>query len=246
MSLRVEFEKSGSWMFRHRSHLPLLALPIIIGSLMSHTYIGQSYALTELWQAGCLLVSLLGLAVRILTVGHTPSKTSGRNTSIQVAETLNTTGMYSLVRHPLYFGNYLMVLGFAMFFHTWWMVLLTTTLYALYYERIMFAEEAFLRERFGETFEQWAAVTPAILPRFGRWRSPALPFSWRTVLRREYTGFFLIIAAFFLLDTAGDSLLVGRAHVDFHWAALLLLGGMIYLTLRTLKKRTKILHVEGR
>ncbi|MGB8874133.1 MAG: hypothetical protein WCC75_12145, partial [Desulfobaccales bacterium] len=45
--------------------------------------------------------------------GLPPRGTSGRNTQGQVAETLNTTGIYSLVRNPLYLGNFLIWLGLS-------------------------------------------------------------------------------------------------------------------------------------
>ena len=80
-----------------------------------------------------------------------------------------------------------------MFIVTWGTVLLVTALYIIYYERIMFAEEAFLRIRFGEFFEQWASATPAIIPRFSGWKPPSQEFSWRNVIRREYTGLFVMI-----------------------------------------------------
>jgi protein-S-isoprenylcysteine O-methyltransferase Ste14 len=137
MSLRAEFEKAGSWLFCHRSLLALPTIPIIIAGLWSFRYLGNSRLLDEWWDAACLVTSYFGLAVRILTVGYVPRRTSGRNTKAQVANTLNTTGMYSLMRHPLYLGNYLAVLGLAMFFHTWWMALIITCIYVLYYERII-------------------------------------------------------------------------------------------------------------
>lgn len=246
MSLRIEYEKTGNWLFRHRSFLPLLTLPILITALLSFTYIGRSHQLDEVWDVFSLMISFLGLTVRALTVGYAPSGTSGRNTRRQVADVLNTSGMYSLVRHPLYLGNYLAMLGVAVFLHTWWLLLLMTCLFALYYERIMFAEEAFLRQRFGEMFEQWAAVTPAIFPKLRNWRQPSLIISWRTVLRREYTGFFLISASFCILEIVGDSIAEGRLRIDWPWCILFVLGATVYIVLRTLKKKTRILHVPGR
>ncbi|MCW5558077.1 MAG: hypothetical protein KIT22_09650 [Verrucomicrobiae bacterium] len=246
MSLRTEYEATGAWLFRHRSFLPLLALPILIEALRSFTYLWQSHQFTEIWAVFSLMISFLGLFIRAFTVGFAPQGTSGRNTRQQVAEVLNTTGMYSLVRHPLYLGNYLAVLGAVVFFHTWWLVLLLTCLYALYYERIMFAEEAFLRQRFGESFEQWAAVTPAVVPKLRGWKHPGLTFSWRTVLRREYTGFFLITASFCALEIAGDSVAEQRLRIDWPWCMLFALGVLVYLVLRTLKKKTRMLDVPGR
>ena len=151
-----------------------------------------------------------------------------------------------MVRHPLYLANYLVIIGFTMEFHVWWLVLLTTCLYALYYERIMMAEEAFLRARFGETFEKWAAVTPAFIPKFHGWKPFAVPFCWRTVLQREYNAFFLIIAVFFLLDLIGDSIVERRFAIDVWWLAVLIGGFVVFATLRTLKKRTHLLTVDGR
>jgi protein-S-isoprenylcysteine O-methyltransferase Ste14 len=246
MSLRNELETSGSWLFRHRSYLPLAILPIFLVSLSSSTYLGHSHKINELWQRGCLAISLSGLALRVIIVGRAPIGTSGRNTREQVATTLTTTGMYSVVRHPLYLANYIIAIGFTMELHVWWLVLLTTCIYALYYERIMLAEEAYLRKHFGEEFEKWAAVTPAIIPKFGGWRPSRVPFCWRTVLQREYNAFFLIISVFFLLDAIGDSIVEGRFKIDATWFAIFIGGFVIFSTLRTLKKRTHFLTVKGR
>jgi protein-S-isoprenylcysteine O-methyltransferase Ste14 len=246
MSLRTEFEASGAWLFRYRSLLPLLALPLVGAALSSFAYLGNNHELDEIWNVICLLISLMGLVVRVVTIGYVPRGTSGRNTRKQDARKLNTSGMYSVVRHPLYLGNYVIVLGVSMYFHTSYLVLLATCLYALYYERIMFAEEAFLRQRFGEEFERWAACTPSILPRLRGWRRAELPFSWRTVLRREYTGLFGILAVFCLLEITGDSLVEHHLKIDWPWVVLFGCGLLIYLTLRTLKKQTTVLDVEGR
>jgi protein-S-isoprenylcysteine O-methyltransferase Ste14 len=246
MTLRHHFENSGNWLFRYRSFLPLLTVPVFVAGLNSFTYLGRSHVWNEYWQIACLSVSLLGLVVRALTVGFVPAGTSGRNTREQIASNLNSTGMYSLVRHPLYLGNYLILLGILLFFHSWWLVLLVTCLFALYYERIMFAEEAFLHHQFGETFERWAAATPAIFPAVRQWKRPQLPFCWRTVLRREYTGLFLITTVFFVLDLVGDSLVEHRLVLDWRWVLVALIGLLAYATLRTLKKRTQWLLVVGR
>jgi protein-S-isoprenylcysteine O-methyltransferase Ste14 len=246
MPLRNQLEKSGSWLFRHRSYLPLAILPIFIVCIFSSTYLGHSHMINEFWQAGCMAVSFLGLALRINIVGHAPYGTSGRNTREQAANTLTTTGMYSVVRHPLYLANYLIVIGFTMEFHVWWLVLLISCIYALYYERIMLAEEAFLRARFDGTFEEWAAVTPAFIPKLHGWKSSAVPFCWRTVLQREYNAFFVIIAVFFLLDSIGDSIVERHFIISRAWFAVFIGGFVVFTTLRTLKKRTHLLTVEGR
>ena len=112
----------------------------------------------------CLAVSTLGLLIRIYTVGHTPKNTSGRNTAEgQVADEVNTTGIYSLVRHPLYVGNFFMWLGPAMYAADIWFAISFVMLYWVYYERIMYAEEQFLVGKFGEIYASWAKITPAFI-----------------------------------------------------------------------------------
>ena len=87
--------------------------------------------------------------VRSYTIGTTPRGTSGRNTEEQVAEQLNSSGIYSTVRHPLYLGNYLMWIGIVLFTKSISFTIIVSLMYWLYYERIMFAEERFLERKFG-------------------------------------------------------------------------------------------------
>jgi hypothetical protein len=193
-----------------------------------------------------MFVGLLGLFSRILVVGHTPQNTSGRNTREQIADVLNTTGWYSVVRHPLYLGNYLMGLGISLFPFVWWMPVIYTLSFALYYERIMIAEEDFLRGKFGEDFEKWSDVTPGFFPAFSKWDSPSLEFSFKNILRREYSSLFALVLCFTILDFIGNYLVVQRFYVVQIWIDLFWITLVAYLILRTLKRYTKILDVEGR
>ncbi len=246
MALREEFESNGTWLFRWRSYLPLLLIALFLLALRDYHYPGYSEQLDDLWEGVCLAISFFGLGIRAFTVGYAPRGTSGRNARKQIAETLNTTGLYSVVRNPLYLGNFFMGLGPAMFADMWWLALIYVLAFALYYERIIFTEEAFLRTRFGEAWLEWANRTPAFFPRFGQYAKPPLPFSWRTVLRREYNGFFGVVAAMFLLEVVGDLDYLGHFKLDRDWLWLVSVSCALWAVLRTLKKYTHVLDVEGR
>jgi protein-S-isoprenylcysteine O-methyltransferase Ste14 len=110
----------------------------------------------------------------------------------------------------------------------------------------MYAEEEFLREKFGGTFLEWAEKTPAFLPGFRNWQQPVLAFSYKNILKREYTAFFLIIASFTILDMAGDIFITGELKIDLMWLTLFIFGLAVYVILRTLRTKTKLLNVEGR
>ncbi len=231
-----------------RSYLPLILFPILLIALKETEYIETLFGdfADDLWELFCIVVSFGGLFIRGITIGYTPRGTSGRNTKKQIADRLNTTGIYSVVRNPLYLGNFLIMLGFVMFTQAWWAVVIAILLFWIYYERIIYAEEEFLREKFAKLFLQWAKSTPAFIPKLTRWQKPDLPFSFRNILKREYTGFFVIIITFTLLEIAGDFISEGIFEFDTEWIIFFITGVVVYLTLRTLKKKTKILHVEGR
>ena len=155
------------------------------------------------WDGFCLAVALLGEGIRCFTVGYVPRGTSGRNTKGQVAETLNTTGMYAVVRNPIYLGNFIIWFGLSLFMKLWWFTALISLFFLVFYERIIFTEERFLREKFGDEFLQWAEKTPVIIPNFKNWRPPSLPFSWKSALVREYGSFYAVIATFTVLQLLG-------------------------------------------
>jgi protein-S-isoprenylcysteine O-methyltransferase Ste14 len=249
MALKEEFIKTGNWLFRWRSYFPLLILPLLLIALREPKYLEKTAGATaeHLWEGFCIAVSFTGLLIRSVVVGYAPKRTSGRNTEKQKAETLNTEGMYSVARHPLYLGNFFIFSGMVLFVQTIWFIVLSILSFWLYYERIMFAEEEFLREKFGETFLGWAEKTPAFLPKFRNWQKPALTFSFRNILKREYTAFFLIITAFSVLDILGDIFTQDKFKAeDSMWLILFIAGFIIYLILRTLKTKTKFLNVAGR
>ena len=246
MPLREEFAEDGLWLFRWRSIVPLAAIPLILGVMLFDPQAEPAWADGIAWQSTCVAVSILGLLVRILTVGYVPHDTSRRSTREQAAAELNQTGMYSSVRHPLYLGNYLMFLGIAMVPGIWWLAALITLAYALYYERIMYSEEEFLRGKFGQEYIEWGNRTPAILPNFHLWKPAALPFSWRNILRREYASAFILVVAFTMLGMTDD--FEPQHAFVFNRTRMIVFGiGLaVYLLLRFLKRHTRWLHVEGR
>jgi len=246
MALQEEFESLGNRFFRWRSYLPLFMAVLFLAAMFSQPGAASPDHPHRPWQAGCLLVSLAGLGLRFFTVGFAPRGTSGRNTRGQVAETLNTTGIYSLVRNPLYLGNFLIWLGLSLFIQVWWCSVIVILCFTLFYERIIFAEEAFLRERFGASFTDWTAITPAIIPNFKNWRAPSLPFSWKSALKREYSSWFATVTSFTVLAILRDSLQKGRLKLDKNWLVIFAFSLAIYLSIRALKKKTQILSTVDR
>lgn len=245
MALVHELENSGNWLFRRRSWLPLLF--ILCGIVVM--YIGNNGTIiyNPAYEMVFLVISIAGEVVRILTVGFAPGRTSGRNTAAgQVAAELNTTGIYSVLRHPLYAANFLMWLGPVLFIRSFWFTIVFILLYWLYYERIMFAEEQFLRRKFGDKYDKWSEKVHSVIPGFGNYISPRLPFCLRSVLKREHNSFVSIFVIFTLLDLFRNYFVAGKIFITPLWIYISIPAGFSWLIIRILHKMTGYLIVEGR
>jgi protein-S-isoprenylcysteine O-methyltransferase Ste14 len=253
MTVSDKLISQGNLLFRWRSFIPLLLLmPGVMAMADSATFEARyGDFLSETWVVIGVVISLLGLAIRWITVGFVPGSTSGRNTKEQRADFLNTDGMYSIVKNPLYLGNFLAILGVLVSLKVSWMVLVGSLAYWIYIERVIAAEEKFLIEKYGEKYLAWSKKTPIFVPNFSLWRKPSMAFSYKTVLKREYNGLFGLACAFFFTEMIVD---VGFEHEafsewlldDWPWGAGFVMGAMTFITLRTMKKHTNILRVEGR
>ena len=246
MKISEHFNSIGPFFFRWRGYLFLLLLPIFLLSFIGFTYPFGSHTYDLFWEIGCFLISLLGLSVRVATAGTVPHGTSGRRTRNRKADVLNTTGMYSIVRHPLYLGNYLMALGAFLFPRTWFLPVIFSLAFILHYERVIFSEEEYLESKFGDEFRAWAAKIPIIIPRFNNYQPPKLSFSWKATLRREFYDLFGIIGIFFVLDIIEDLIATKKIGFDPLWTPLFLIGLVFFLTMELLKKKTRLLKVNGR
>lgn len=244
MALVHEFERSGNWLFKRRGWLPLFILIPSLAYIVLFPNPSLEYSMGA--EVAFLSVSLLGQLIRALTVGRTPRNTSGRNIRGQVAEKLNTRGIYSLLRHPLYLGNFFMWLGPVLFLRSVWITIIFCLAYWIYYERIMFAEEQFLRRKFSESYDRWSEKVRSFIPSFSNYARSELSFSFRNVLKREYNGFAAIFIVFALLDTSRNYSLDGEISIKPLWAVLLISGLLVWLILRVIKKYTSWLNVEGR
>jgi len=244
--LREEFEKTGTRLFRWRSLLPLLTVFLFLEAFRSFKYPYGSHRLDEIWEIICLIISFSGLSVRFFISGTVPKGTSGRNTKRIKADFLNTTGMYSIVRHPLYLGNFVIWVGLSLFFRLWWFTLIVILILLLYYERIIYAEEEFLMKKFRRKFLGWANETPAFIPNFKKWKTSTFPFSFRTAIKKEYHTFIAIIASFTFIEILSEFFISGKIIFDQMWVIIFFSGTLTYLIIRIIHKKSEILKVQGR
>lgn len=249
MRLTDRIQAQGDFLFRHRGVVPVLLLPALYFALRDSQWIEDRFGdrCDDVFDWFCLGVSGVGLALRIATVGFVPSGTSGRNKrGGQTAEELNTTGMYSMVRNPLYLSNTVVLLGFLLATGNLWFTLVGLLCACLHYERVTCAEEAYLARRYQGAYLDWVERTPAFVPRLASWIPPVRPYCWRTALRREYQTIAGTVVAFALLDYAEDAISSGTVDLELETTALCCLSVAVFLCVRYVHKRTSWLRVQGR
>lgn len=236
MALREHFETSGQWLFNKRSYFPVALLPILALGLIHFRYPNDNARYEIYWEMACFAVGIAGLLVRSYAVGYAAPHTSGRVRGRQEANSLNTSGIYSAVRHPLYFGNYLMWISAAILPRSIWIFLVVSLAFWLFYERVMSAEEAFLRRQFGQTFEDWSSRTPAFFPSFRYWKGPQVPFdAWR-VAGNEKSSMVALVVVFAAFNIAAHRIAEGEWSLHGFWAVMLALTLLFYIFMRIRKE----------
>lgn len=120
------------------------------------------------------LIAFAGVLVRAWAAGH-----------IVKNDRLATTGPYAHTRNPLYFGSFLIAVGFAIAAH-WSLLLFAVAFFALVYGPVIEREKGHIRGRFPESYADYERNVPAFVPRPMPWRGPAnepAPFSLALYMR---------------------------------------------------------------
>jgi protein-S-isoprenylcysteine O-methyltransferase Ste14 len=250
MALQEEFKSQGDFLFKNRSYIPLIVLLVALIQI----YFQANKGLDSHWpfsynglEITGIVIAFIGFFIRVVTIGQSAKNTSGRNTSEgQVADHLNTSGIYSTVRHPLYVGNFFMWLGPAIMTQNLWFVLAFILFYWVYYERIMYAEEQFLRGKFKDAYLNWSKQVPAFVPKLSAYRSSDLDFTWKKVIKKEKNGFAAIFIVFAVFRAVHDYGIYGKATFEAWIYTAAIVGVIIYLIIKYTRKFTHLFDEDDR
>jgi protein-S-isoprenylcysteine O-methyltransferase Ste14 len=136
----------------------------------------------ELYVIGATL-AVIGIAIRLWASGH-----------VKKDKVLATTGPYAYVRHPLYVGNHLIMVGFCLASGLWWSFIVYIAFSLYFYPQTIRHEDSVLQRLFPGQWEPWAKETRALIPRLTPYRSgETAQWSFKQSLRANGEP---IIAAF--------------------------------------------------
>ena len=140
---------------KRRVHITfIVAATLVVGSLVAGV---RPHDLTNVydvqsWAGGLLVIA--GLAIRSWAAG-----------TLHKHAEVTTVGPYALVRHPLYVGSMLMIIGFCILIGAGRFVWLIVAMLALLFLAAVNHEERTLAEKFGAAWTTYAAATPRFIPR---------------------------------------------------------------------------------
>lgn len=173
--------KIGDFSFRYRGYM----LPIAVVLLLIPSPVIMPDPVPMGIAGFC--VALFGQLIRIGTIGFDYIIRGGKDHKVY-AETLVKGGCYSLVRNPMYVGNFFLLIGLAIASNSWLFVLAGVPLSLFMHRAIIAAEENFLRNKFGPEFDEFCATVPRWVPRLTGWGKAfaGMHFNWTRVLAKEY------------------------------------------------------------
>ena len=228
----------GSFLFKYRNTVFPVFLAILFVVFPPVLFGGSLESDLRLDLLGVALC-IAGQVLRGAVIGFAYIKRGGLNKQVY-ADTLVTRGIFGVMRNPLYVGNLLAAAGILVV-HNHPMVYLIGGLFTLAsYLAIVLTEERFLRNKFGEEFEQYCREVPRWLPRLSRLRgaTDGMTFQWGKVVMKDYSTcctWMVIVTLLFMFEGYRDG--VGNDTSRLMIGAAVLVGaGAFSLLVHAFKK----------
>jgi isoprenylcysteine carboxyl methyltransferase (ICMT) family protein YpbQ len=139
---------------------------------------------------GCLLV-LDGLLIRLYASGF-----------VYKNKELSTSGPYAYVRHPLYTGNILILIGISFAAGSISALVISIIFFWFYYPAAIEYEDRKLKLLFPDSWDSWSQQTPALMPKFKFNRLNLAEWSWEKSLKKNYEPVIFAFVLFWLIFLA--------------------------------------------
>ena len=139
---------------------------------------------------GCLLV-LDGLLIRLYASGF-----------VYKNKELSISGPYAYVRHPLYTGNILILIGISFAAGSISALVISIIFFWFYYPAAIEYEDRKLKSLFPDSWDSWSQQTPALMPKFKFNRLNLAEWSWEKSLKKNYEPVIFAFVLFWLIFLA--------------------------------------------
>lgn len=162
-----------------------------------------------------LIIALFGALMRITSVGFSKPATSGRQNYLK-AENLNTSGLYSLVRNPLYVGNFFIYNGILIAYSSIIALIFLNIFFITNYYFIIYSEENYLKKQFGEEYKKYLDAVPRAVPNFKNYKKNDGQFNlYKVMLREKNTTFYWVV--FYIISIMIKNYKLNDGAINHFW-----------------------------
>lgn len=236
----------GNFFFKYRNWLFIvlyLALFIPSPKLFTPEVFGEHYYLYPLITG--LVVTFTGQAIRGATIGLAYIVRGGKDGKVY-AEDLVTRGIFSHCRNPLYVGNILMLVGVGILSNSLIYMAVFIPLFLFIYQAIVLAEENFLRNKFGQSFNDYCSRVNRWFPNLkgiGKTFSE-MKFNWKRWILKEYNTQYVWLTGIALILLFNYEVFTGGDDAKRNQLLLIILPALLflYLLVRFLKKTNRMVE----
>ncbi len=210
----------------------LLAVSIIFTGIFF--FVKTPYSADAFWDnildvAGIILI-LKGNLIRMMARGH-------KKKMSQQGQTLVMTGLYSVIRNPMYFGSFLVGGGFVLLLWPVWVLPIFILAFYVRFNRQMVKEERLLKRGFGQTYEDYCQETPRFIPSIPNiFRLESKKFlNFKEIFStKEKWSFLSWLISAYILEIIQEKIMFGSIHA-FNAAGIFLAATILYGILLGLK-----------
>lgn len=244
MALREELKNQSCVLYKYKSCFH--ATIILVGAVVKYFYapLIECCMITEMLKSYTILIGMLGIVIRMIIIGRSDDDIlNDRDKSKYSKMIFSKKDSDSLVRNPLYFGGYMLWLSTALYTGSFWFVIISSLLFLIYYECIVYTEEEYFRKKYGSLFIKWSEITPPLLLAHANFRKSSTSFEWKRVLKCEKSLFFKLFLIFLIYSIVGNFSIYSKITIDSDLFLGTLLSGMFYLVIKFYERYTTCLDI---
>ncbi len=230
--------RAGDFFFKYRNAI----FPLVLFSMFFITqpfFVSHPKRNAAILLIGALPV-LFGQLFRLAVIGYAYIKRGGKDKKVY-ADDLVIRGFYAHSRNPMYVGNLAIVIGFALMFSSIWSYVFVIPFFIFAYLAITNAEEFYLAEKFGASYQEYVRTVPRFWPCFKGLSNSLKDFRYdfKRAIRKDYgnvfeNGLCMIAICAWRFHLVGESVAVQRSL----WMLVPLT--IFYLIVRILKKTGRL------
>ncbi|MFI3331030.1 MAG: methyltransferase [Rikenellaceae bacterium] len=225
MMLSESMLRTGRYLRTHKDIFPylfILSLSVAILLTREVNVRPSSFISTVI----SVSIALLSIIIRWLSM---------RTDAERMPELIKAKGIYSVVRHPMYISNFLMVFALSLYLGILWYLVFVTFFSVLITERIVFQKENCQHNKYGEDFKTWCKTTGALFPRMLNWQSAENSRTWLYTAKNIASFVLASATIFFVISFIKHRIIELTFGVAIGWIVALVIVLIAYVFIKSKK-----------